>query len=184
MNEKQLKIFSKMLSYILRHRPDSINLELDENGWASVEELLVKVTMKDLTKSVLEQIVSTNDKQRFAFNADKTKIRASQGHSIDVSLDLSPQTPPEILYHGTVDKFLDAIQKEGLQKMNRQHVHLSKDKETAVKVGSRRGKPVILEVQADEMQQQGYTFYLSDNEVWLTDHVPAMFIGFDQNINQ
>ncbi len=176
--EKQLKHISKLLSLVLRHQPEHIGLTLNENGWANVEELIQKVNEKRvvLDFSTLQVVVETNDKRRFAFNEDKTLIRANQGHSIEVELNLKNQRPPEFLYHGTVQKFLAAIKKEGLQKMSRQHVHLSKDKETAMKVGSRRGSPVILIIRANEMSKEGYTFYLSDNDVWLTDEVPVRYI--------
>lgn len=179
MNEKQIKGISKFLSYILRHNPQTIGLELDKEGWADVEELMAKskTDYSVLTREILDIVVSTNEKNRFAFNEDKSKIRANQGHSIDIELNLETQQPPAFLYHGTVDKFLDVIKAEGLKKMNRQHVHLSADKDTAVDVGSRRGKPIVLVINSGEMHQNGYSFYLSANGVWLTDHVPAAFIN-------
>lgn len=178
--EKQIKQISKFMSLVLRHQPQEIGLQLNENGWANVQELLSKMNQKgiQIDEALLNTVVETNDKKRFAFNEDKTMIRASQGHSIEVELDLQPVTPPEFLYHGTVEKFIGAIQKEGLKKMSRQHVHLSKDKETAIKVGSRRGKPVILVINAAAMHKDGFVFYLSANEVWLTDEVPAKYIQF------
>lgn len=180
MNEQQIKSTSKFLSLILRHKPEVIGLELDEQGWAEVPELLEKAAQQNrhISRELLEIVVSTNDKKRFAFNEDGTRIRASQGHSVTVDLDLQQQEPPEHLYHGTVSKFIQAIREEGLQKMSRQHVHLSGDKETAHKVGSRRGSPVILVVRAGQMQRDGFSFYLSENGVWLTDHVPATYINF------
>jgi putative RNA 2'-phosphotransferase len=172
------KTISKFLSLILRHAPETINLQLDKNGWADVDELLSKAAQhrQPFTAERLEEVVETNDKQRFAFNADHTKIRASQGHSVDINLDLQPQQPPEFLFHGTVAKFLDGIKKEGLQKMSRQHLHLSHDRETAVKVGSRRGSPVILNIRSGQMHRDGFLFYISDNGVWLTDNVPSKYI--------
>jgi len=172
------KTISKFLSLILRHAPETINLQLDKNGWADVDELLSKVAQhgQPFTAERLEEVVETNDKQRFAFNADHTKIRANQGHSVDIDLELQPQQPPEFLFHGTVAKFLDGIKKEGLQKMSRRHLHLSLDKETAVKVGSRRGSPVILNISSGQMHRDGFLFYLSDNGVWLTDSVPSKYI--------
>ena len=125
---------------------------------------------------VLKHIVETNSKKRFVFNDDLSKIRASQGHSVDVELGYTEQQPPKILYHGTVEKFLSSIMKDGLQKMQRHHVHLSADKTTAAKVAERRGKPIILKIKAGEMFAAGYKFYLSDNSVWLTDHVPVNFV--------
>lgn len=182
MNEKTAKSVSKFLSLVLRHSPETIGLKLDENGWADVEELIEKCNKQEsqnqMTAELLDYVVENNDKKRFAFNDDKTKIRASQGHSISVELNLNEAEPSEFLYHGTVEKFLDNIKKEGLQKMSRQHVHLSKDEETAIKVGSRRGSPQILIVRSGEMFRDGFKFYLSENDVWLTDEVPAKYIEF------
>lgn len=180
MNEKAAKGISKFLSFILRHSPETIGLELDENGWADVDDLISKCS-KDgntLNMELLEFVVENNDKKRFVFNEDKTKIRASQGHSISVELDLAETEPSDYLYHGTVGKFLENIRKEGLQKMSRQHVHLSKDKETAIKVGSRRGISQILTIRSGEMYKDGFKFYLSENNVWLTDQVPIKYIEF------
>ena len=178
MKNNKIKKISKYLSLLLRHQPEKIGLSLDNNGWASVAEILnhqeINFTMVDL-----EEVVATNDKKRFSFNEDKTKIRANQGHSIKgIDLELEVKTPPAFLYHGTVAKFLSAIKEEGLQKMNRQHVHLSADRETAVKVESRRGKPIILSIQSGAMHKEGYAFYLSANGVWLTDEVASKFIAF------
>ncbi|MBW8688198.1 RNA 2'-phosphotransferase [Chitinophaga rhizophila] len=180
MNEQQIKSISKFLSLVLRHQPDTIGITLDANGWTDVQELLTRMhaNHKPLTLAQLKTVVDTNDKKRFAFSADGTMIRASQGHSVDVSLGLPPVTPPEYLYHGTVGKYLDNIRQEGLQKMSRQHLHLSRDKQTAISVGSRRGLPVILTIRTGQMHRDGYLFYLSDNGVWLTDHVPAAYIEF------
>ncbi|MBN8640822.1 MAG: RNA 2'-phosphotransferase [Flavobacteriales bacterium] len=180
MKEKEIKNISKFLSLILRHAPETIHLQLDPNGWANVNELIQKCNEKghQLDFDLLEEVVETNDKKRFAFNDDLTKIRANQGHSIEVDLNLNESKPNDFLYHGTVEKFLDAIKKEGLQKMSRQHVHLSKDIETAVKVGSRRGNPIILKINAPKMVANGFKFYLSENKVWLTDAVPSEYIEF------
>ncbi|WGD33555.1 RNA 2'-phosphotransferase [Olleya sp. YS] len=181
MNTKDKKSISKFLSLVLRHQPEHIDLKLDKNGWANIEELIEKSKSKNIkfTTTDLEEIVITNDKKRFAFNEDKTKIRANQGHSLKtIDLQLKPVTPPEILYHGTVAKFIEAIKENGLQKMSRQHVHLSKDLDTAVKVGTRRGKPIILSVRALDMLNNGFLFYCSENGVWLTDNVPVKFIDF------
>jgi len=180
MDTKITKGISKLLSYILRHSPETIKLKLDENGWADVNELIAKFDLYDLTLDfeLLQYVVENNDKKRFAFNEDKTRIRASQGHSIAVELNLNETEPLEYLYHGTVEKFLTDIKLQGLQKMSRQHVHLSADRETANKVGGRRGKPVILTISSGEMHKAGYKFYLSDNNVWLTDVVPAEYITF------
>ncbi|HEX8016187.1 MAG TPA: RNA 2'-phosphotransferase [Flavobacterium sp.] len=182
MNEKTAKSVSKFLSLVLRHSPETIGLKLDENGWADVEELILKCnnrgSQNQMTAELLDYVVENNDKKRFTFNEDKTKIRASQGHSISVELNLAETEPSEYLYHGTVGKFMESIRKEGLKKMSRQHVHLSKDKETAIKVGSRRGIAQILTVKTGEMHRDGFKFYLSENNVWLTDEVPVKYIQF------
>lgn len=179
MNEQQKKKISKFISLVLRHKPEIINLNLDENGWTSVDELITKSkrdSHQGLTFEQLEEIVETNDKKRFIFNEDKTKIRANQGHSIDIDLALKPQQPPEFLYHGTAQANLDSILEKGIEKRNRQHVHLSLDKETATKVGMRHGKPIILTIKTAEMSEDGILFYLSENGVWLTDFVEAKYI--------
>ena len=167
------KMTGKFLAYVLRHNPAAVGIELDENGWAKVDELLVGVQRSgrliDIT--ALEEIVATDDKHRFSFNEDKSKIRANQGHSIDIDLGLEEKTPPDILYHGTAEKYIDNIKQNGIQKRNRQYVHLSSDKQTAIKVGSRHGKPVIFKIDAKQMVMDGFKFYLSENGVWLTDYV-------------
>jgi putative RNA 2'-phosphotransferase len=174
----QLKHISKLLSLVLRHQPEKIGITLDENGWTPVNILIEKINQQGirLDKELLETVVTTNDKKRFAFNDDKTLIRANQGHSVAVDLELPPAIPPEYLYHGTVPASLAAIQKEGLKKMSRQHLHLSADKETATKVGSRRGVPVILTIKTGQMHRAGFIFYLSENGVWLTEAVPPQYI--------
>lgn len=175
---QQLKHISKFMSLVLRHKPEEIGLHLDENGWASVQELVEKLNSKGINTDLetIYTVVATNDKQRFAFNHDKTRIRASQGHSIEVALDLPAVTPPDILYHGTTARFLESIFASGLQKQSRQHVHLSATIETATAVGSRHGKPIILTVDAKAMHAAGYKFYLSENKVWLADAVPVEYI--------
>lgn len=174
-----LKRISKLLSLVLRHKPQQLGLTLDENGWVEVEALIQAINKTDLNveRDLLERVVSENDKQRFAFNDDKTKIRANQGHSVDVDVELEPASPPAFLFHGTVEKFLDAVRESGLQKMSRQYVHLSGDVETASNVGSRRGKPVILKIDSGGMADDGHVFYLSVNGVWLCDEVPAKYIS-------
>ena len=170
---------SKFLSYVLRHKPESIGITLDENGWVEVSSLLEasRAAGQNISVELLREIVETNSKKRFAFNDTGERIRASQGHSVkNIDLNLNEVKPPEILYHGTVEKFIDAIQKSGLQKMNRQHVHLSETRETATSVGSRRGKPIILEVNAAQMHEAGFIFYCSENGVWLADSVPWKYI--------
>ncbi|MEM6814277.1 MAG: RNA 2'-phosphotransferase [Bacteroidota bacterium] len=178
MTEQHKKQISKFLSLILRHQPEKIGLSLDENGWASIAEILEKSKLR-FSFNELEEVVVTNDKQRFSLNQDKTKIRANQGHSLKtIDLGLQTQTPPVYLYHGTVARFIPNIKQQGLKKMSRQHVHLSEDRETASRVGSRRGKPVLLSIWALEMHNNGHRFYKSENGVWLTDAVPSMFIDF------
>jgi len=172
---------SKFLSLVLRHKPQTIGLELDPAGWAEVDDLLERLRTRfpAIDRSALERVVADNDKQRFRFDESGTRIRANQGHSLDIELQLDPVEPPETLLHGTVAKFLDAIMREGLNKGSRQHVHLTDNQQTAEKVGARRGKPVLLRVEAAAMHAQGHVFFLSDNGVWLTEHVPARFLGFD-----
>lgn len=179
MNEQQKKKISKFLSLILRHQPEIINLTLDKNGWANVDELKEKCSKNnmDFTLEELDEVVETNDKKRFIFNEDKTKIRANQGHSIDIDLALKPQQPPEFLYHGTAQNNVDSILEKGIEKRSRQHVHLSLDKETATKVGMRHGKPVILTIRTGKMYEDGVLFYLSENKVWLTDFIEAKYIS-------
>lgn len=180
MNEQQKKKTSKFLSYVLRHHPELINLNLDENGWADVAELITKSkrdSYEGFTFEELDEIVQTNEKKRFAFNEDKTRIRASQGHSIDINLALIPQQPPEFLYHGTAENNIKSILENGIEKRNRQHVHLSQDKETATNVGMRHGKPIILTIKTQAMFEDGIEFYFSDNQVWLTDFVDKKYIA-------
>ena len=171
---------SKFLSLVLRHRPERIGLTLDEHGWARVDELIEAANRsgKKLTLEMMQRTVAENDKQRFSFSADGTRIRANQGHSIQVDLQLEHANPPELLFHGTVERFIASIKAQGLLKRKRQYVHLSPDKETATKVGQRRGEPVILTVSSAKMHQDGHVFYLSKNGVWLTDHVPVEYIDF------
>ena len=177
---KTVRQTSKFLSLILRHQPETIGITLDPQGWVAVETLLSQLAAhgQPVSLPLLQHVVSTNDKQRFAFSPDGTQIRANQGHSIDVELGLQAVTPPDLLYHGTVEEFLAFIHADGLRKMSRQHVHLSADLETATKVGGRRGKPLILVVRAGELHAAGHAFYRSENGVWLTDHVPPSFIDF------
>lgn len=178
--DKNLVKVSKFLSFILRHQPGAIGLTLDEHGWADVAQLidLAKKDGTTLTKTLLEKIVATNDKKRFVFNADKSKIRASQGHSLEVDLDLPPQQPPNYLFHGTATRFLASIRDRGLIPGSRQHVHLSLDKSIAMKVGQRHGKPVVLKIRSEAMDQAGFVFFLSDNGVWLTEAVPPEYLEF------
>ena len=171
-----LKNISKFLSLVLRHKPEKIGLELDQQGWAKTQELLDKIP--HLTLKLLQEVVETNNKKRFAFNEDGSKIRASQGHSITVDLGYPPSEPPALLYHGTATRFVTSIQEKGLLKRNRQHLHLSKDLDTATNVGQRHGKVVILTVDSGKMYKDGYNFFISENGVWLTDHVPVDYLIF------
>lgn len=169
---------SKFLSLILRHKPETIEIKLDEHGWADVSELISGISKtRPFDMKMLEEIVRTDNKQRYSFNEDKTLIRANQGHSIPVDVELEKKTPPEVLYHGTGEKFVSSIDKEGLLSKSRLYVHLSKDTETAVKVGSRHGKPVVYRVVAGKMADEGYEFFLSVNGVWLTKAVPAEYLS-------
>ena len=179
MNEQQKKNTSKFLSYVLRHHPEFINLNLDENGWANVSELISKSAnnSQGFTFEELDEIVQTNNKRWFIFNEDKTRIRANQGHSIGIDLALTPQEPPEFLYHGTAQTNIQSILEKGIEKRSRQHVHLSQDRETATNVGMRHGKPLILTIKTKKMFDDGVQFYLSDNNVWLTDFVDAKYIS-------
>jgi putative RNA 2'-phosphotransferase len=171
---------SKFLSLVLRHEPARIGITLDSAGWTDVDALLAASAAHGvhITRDELAQIVATSDKQRFALSPDGARIRANQGHSVEVELELAPAVPPAILYHGTVDRFLDSIRAQGLVKGERHHVHLSADLATAEKVGGRRGKPVVLTVRAADMVAAGHTFFVSANGVWLTDAVPAAFLEF------
>lgn len=175
---RDLTTISKFLSKHLRHKPDALGLTLQAGGWVMVDDLLASCARIGFTISYDELIecVETNDKKRFSFNDTGEMIRANQGHSVEVDLKLEAKIPPEILYHGTVERFLASILAEGLKKGKRHHVHLSKETETARKVGARRGKPVILEVAAGMMHAQGILFFESVNGVWLTDAVPCEFI--------
>ncbi len=177
-NEKQLTHISKFLSLVLRHKPETIGIQLDPNGWTDVDILLEKANTYGIKfdKETLIHIVETNSKKRFAFNENLDKIRASQGHSIDIELGYASQKPPEILYHGTSENAARSIRETGIEKRGRQHVHLSKDSETAFKVGQRHGKPFVFEILAEKMYNDGFEFYLSDNGVWLTDYVPVKYL--------
>ena len=166
---------SKLLSLVLRHKPEEIGIIVDNQGWTNVNELLKKV--KGLTREELNKVVEENNKQRFSFSKDGTKIRANQGHSLQVDLELDPVIPPDILYHGTAEKYISAIKKVGLQKRNRLYVHLSDNIETAKSVGSRHGKPLVISIRSLRMYNDEIVFYRSENGVWLTDHVdPKYFI--------
>lgn len=160
---------------VLRHKPETIDLELDKNGWGDVGFIIENID--GLTMDILEDIVETNNKKRFSFNEDKSKIRANQGHSIkDIELDLEKVVPPFELFHGTAKKTVPLIKKDGIQKMKRHAVHLSEDEETAGNVGSRKGEHVILTIEAKRMYNDGHKFFISENGVYLTEHVPSKYI--------
>ena len=168
---------SKYISLILRHKPQVIGITLDEHGWENVDELIDGVSKTHpFTKEILEQIVEEDNKQRYSFNEDKTLIRANQGHSIPVDVELPETVPPEILYHGTAEKFEADIDRMGLIPKSRLYVHLSGDVDTAVNVGKRHGKPVIYEVSSGKMHRDGIVFYRSVNGVWLTKSVPVEYL--------
>ncbi|HMR88535.1 MAG TPA: RNA 2'-phosphotransferase [Saprospiraceae bacterium] len=178
ISAKQEIRISKFLSLVLRHKPEIIGINLDQNGWTDVN-ILIKQSNDygvNFDFEVLKHIVASNSKKRFAFTDGFDKIRASQGHSIDIELGYSNQEPPEVLYHGTSERSVESILLSGLEKRNRQHVHLSIDIETAIKVGQRHGKPQIFEVRSQQMFKDKFEFFISDNGVWLTDNVPAKYL--------
>lgn len=173
---------SKFLSLVLRHQPQTIGLTLDDAGWADVSELLQKLALagRTVTLDLLREVVASNDKRRFSFSEDGTRIRANQGHSIDVALGLEELEPPAVLYHGTASRFIDSVMRTGLDKRQRHHVHLTEDIVTARSVGQRYGVPIILAIDAAAMCADGHRFYRSDNNVWLTDHVPVRYLSRHQ----
>ena len=180
MTDKEIIRTSKFLSLVLRHEPERVGIQLGEAGWVGVEELLQAVNGHgvSLTLEQLQHIVATSDKKRFALSEDGQRIRASQGHSVEIDLQYPPQTPPEILYHGTAARFLDAIRCSGLQKMDRHDVHLSAETKVTLQVGGRHGKPVMLAIRAGDMHRAGFVFRCSANGVWLVNQVPPEFIEF------
>ncbi|MDO5118248.1 MAG: RNA 2'-phosphotransferase [Eggerthellaceae bacterium] len=168
---------SRFLSLVLRHKPEEAGISLDEHGWADVEELIKGIAARRrFTREMLEEIVATDSKNRYSFNDDHTRIRANQGHSVNVDVELEPKDPPAMLYHGTAQKYLDPILEQGLLPKSRLYVHLSPDEETAVKVGSRHGSPIVLRVDAGAMHEDGFEFFLSKNGVWLTKQVPLQYL--------
>ncbi|MBE9182115.1 RNA 2'-phosphotransferase [Oculatella sp. LEGE 06141] len=175
---RQTKI-SKYLSKHLRHTPERLGLTLAVGGWVNVDDLLSACAAHQfpLTQAELAEVVATSDKQRFSFDETRTRIRANQGHSVEVDLELQPQIPPDFLYHGTGEQSVSAILQSGLLKMSRHHVHLSKEVDTARKVGMRYGHPTILAIAASDMHQAGFIFYCSDNGVWLVDEVPPQYLS-------
>lgn len=180
MNDLNAKKISKFLSLILRHKPETVGLSLDKNGWAGTQELLDRINNKGFSLSFeeLQWIVENNEKRRFSLSSDFSRIRANQGHSLQVDLNLPQKEPPEILFHGTAEKNLESIKKYGINKGSRHHVHLSPDIPTAEKVGMRHGKPVVLQVKAGKMNVKGIVFFESENGVWLTENVSPEFIVF------
>ncbi|MEV7448096.1 RNA 2'-phosphotransferase [Streptomyces nigra] len=180
MDERRTVKVSKYLSKHLRHQPERIGLVLDEGGWVEIDTLIAAARTHgfSFTRDELDHVVAANDKKRFA--VDGTRIRASQGHSVEVDLGLAPATPPPYLYHGTVAAHLGAIRAEGLRPMNRHDVHLSPDRETATRVGARRGRPVVLSVDTGAMHRDGHVFHVSANGVWLTKAVPPEYLRFPE----
>jgi putative RNA 2'-phosphotransferase len=178
MDEKRVVKISKYLSKHLRHAPQAIGLTLQPGGWVEVDELLHACAQGNfpITRAQLEEVVAKNNKRRFAFDETSTRIRASQGHSVEVDLQLATATPPAVLYHGTAQQNMEIILRDGLQKMRRHHVHLSSDTETACNVGARHGKPVVLQVDAQVMHDAGFLFQCSENGVWLVDSVPPQYL--------
>jgi putative RNA 2'-phosphotransferase len=180
LNEKETRSISKFLSLVLRHQPETIGITLDDAGWTSVDGLLNAMVAHghSITREILDHVVTTNDKQRFTYSDDGGMIRARQGHSVEVELGYETAQPPEFLLHGTPAAAVESIRSEGLKKMKRHHVHLHSDVSTAKSVGARRGAPVILTIRAQQMASEGFEFFVTANDVWLTDHVPARFIEF------
>lgn len=177
------KELSKFLSLVLRHDPGKVGISLDSNGWTSIATLVAGVQragFPEFDRATLDAVVENNEKKRFTISEDGSMIRAAQGHSVEVDLALQPSTPPDILYHGTASTRLASIREHGLVPGKRQQVHLSNDSETAVKVGSRHGRPVVLVVDAARMAAEGIVFFQADNGVWLTDAVPADYLSTDQ----
>lgn len=181
LNENETKRISKFLSLVLRHKSETIGITLDKNGWTPVTDLIEKLGTAgtSIDFSILKHVVDTNTKKRFAFNDTFDKIRASQGHSITIELGYEQQVPPEILYHGTAAQHIESILSTGLNKGSRHQVHLSADTTTAFNVGKRHGKPVILEVAAGKMHKDGFAFFVSENNVWLTDNVPPVYLSIE-----
>ena len=186
INEQEGTKISKFLSLVLRHKPETIGLVLDSQGWTDVDILIQRINGNgvSLNMETLKHIVETNPKKRFAFNESFTKIRANQGHSVEIELGYHAQKPPLVVYHGTAQKNVEKILELGLLKGDRHHVHLSVDIQTAISVGQRHGKPVVFEVQAEKMYGDGFEFFLSNNGVWLTDHVPAKFLTLSKVIKE
>jgi putative RNA 2'-phosphotransferase len=183
MNERELVKTSKFLSLILRHQPETVGLKLDAAGWVEVDVLLAACSKhrKPIARELLDRVVAENNKKRFAFSEDGLRIRASQGHSIDVELGYEAADPPATLFHGTAERNLAPIQAQGLLKQQRHHVHLTADRETALNVGRRHGKPALLIVAAQRMVEDGHQFFISANGVWLTETVPQEYLSTEND---
>jgi putative RNA 2'-phosphotransferase len=181
MDNRRLVTVSKFLSKHLRHAPEDLGLTLEAGGWVRVEDLLAGCERANfrVSRAELREVVEKNDKKRFSFDESGERIRANQGHSTEVDLQLTPQTPPDVLYHGTAAHFVEDILQGGVKRMSRHHVHLSTTVETATAVGRRHGKPVVLRVDAAAMSRDGLTFYCSDNGVWLVDEIPPLYLSRD-----
>ena len=176
---KDLTKISKLIALVLRHKPETLGITLDSHGWADTKQLVSAINNREkFTMKDLEEIVSTDEKQRYSFNRDKSMIRANQGHSINVDVELEEEIPPDILYHGTAKKYFSSIMKEGLKPKSRLYVHLSTDEKTAINVGSRHGDPIVFKIDAKQMERDGYKFYRSVNNVWLTKEVPTEYFMF------
>ncbi len=184
MTPKQLISTSKFLSLVLRHQPETVGITLDATGWVATDELLAALERhgRPISRTDLEEVVRTSDKQRYALSPDGRLIRANQGHSVEVELDHAPAVPPELLYHGTAAQFVPVIRERGLQKMQRHHVHLSAEQEVTLRVGARRGRPVLLTIRAGDMHRAGQRFWLTPNQVWLAEHVAPGFIEFPSQL--
>ena len=182
MNKDKLSMF---ISLILRHKPEEIGITLDQHGWANVKELITGInnTGRKIDMETLEEIVRTDSKKRYSFNEDKTLIRANQGHSIPVDVELKEAIPPSILYHGTATRFLGNIKQQGIKSMSRLYVHLSKDLDTAIQVGNRHGNCVVLTINTEKMHEDGVKFYLSENDVWLTKYIDWKYVREIKYIN-
>ncbi len=178
MTPHEIKKVSKSLSYVLRHQPDSIGVELEPAGWIEVDTLLMAFERsgRRISRSTLEHVVETNDKRRFELSGDGRRIRARQGHSVEVDLAYEAATPPDVLYHGTATRNLDSILEQGLSKGNRHHVHMSTNRRAMLAVGMRHGRPVLLAIDAAQMREDGHEFFVTGNDVWLTDHVPPAYL--------
>ncbi|EOD77787.1 RNA:NAD 2'-phosphotransferase [Grimontia indica] len=174
---KELTDISKYLSFVLRHKPEAINLVLDEQGWAEINALIANTKDYELSVDLIRLVVETNDKQRFSIDEAGHRIRANQGHSISVDLGLSPRVPPSQLIHGTAERFVVQIEKEGLLKGNRQYVHLTESESVGSSVGARYGKPVCFTIDAKQMHEDGFEFYKTINNVWLVDSVPSQYLS-------